>query len=395
MLCRAVERAAEQIDVPFTVGGGVRRVGRVRELLLAGADKVSLNAPPWRRPGLIEGGSRALRIAVHRGARSTRGASPTAAGAHTSTAGASPTELGSDRLGQPRGRARRRRDPDDVDGLRRRAGRLRPRARARRSCEAVNVPVVASGGAGKPGAPRGRARGRRRGGARGVDLPRRNPHGRGDEGGLPRARAAHAMNVDPATLSYDGDGLVACICQDAGHGRRPDVRLGQSRGASSARSRPGAPGSGAVRAASSGRRARPAATSSQSSSVSADCDGERCSIASSRAGPPATRAARRAGARPRTLPGRARAHDRGAAATPIRRSYVARLLHGPREHAARKVGEEATEVLLAVPGSGRADRRGGRPRLPCARARGARRPGSARGLRRARAPPRRRSGGGG
>ncbi len=30
---------------------------------------------------------------------------------------------------------------------------------------------------------------------------------------------------------------------------------------------------------------------------------------------------------------------------------MARLLHGPREHAARKVGEEATEVLLAAPGS--------------------------------------------
>jgi phosphoribosyl-ATP pyrophosphohydrolase len=32
-------------------------------------------------------------------------------------------------------------------------------------------------------------------------------------------------------------------------------------------------------------------------------------------------------------------------------SYVARLLHAPREHAARKVGEEATEVLLEQPGS--------------------------------------------
>ena len=38
-------------------------------------------------------------------------------------------------------------------------------------------------------------------------------------------------------------------------------------------------------------------------------------------------------------------------ATPTRQSYVARLLDGPREHAARKVGEEATEVLLAAPGS--------------------------------------------
>ena len=50
-LLAPVERAAEQIDVPLTVGGGVNRVGRVRELLLAGADKVSLNT----------GGARAAR----------------------------------------------------------------------------------------------------------------------------------------------------------------------------------------------------------------------------------------------------------------------------------------------------------------------------------------------
>jgi imidazole glycerol-phosphate synthase subunit HisF len=52
-LCRAVERAAEQIDIPLTVGGGVNRVGRVRELLLAGADKVSLNTSALARPSLI------------------------------------------------------------------------------------------------------------------------------------------------------------------------------------------------------------------------------------------------------------------------------------------------------------------------------------------------------
>jgi len=34
-----------------------------------------------------------------------------------------------------------------------------------------------------------------------------------------------------------------------------------------------------------------------------------------------------------------------------RESYAARFLHGPREHAARKVGEEAVEALLAPPGS--------------------------------------------
>jgi phosphoribosyl-ATP pyrophosphohydrolase/phosphoribosyl-AMP cyclohydrolase len=42
--------------------------------------------------------------------------------------------------------------------------------------------------------------------------------------------------------------------------------------------------------------------------------------------------------------------SRGGAADP-RTSYTARLLGGPREHAARKVGEEAVEVLLAAPGS--------------------------------------------
>ena len=53
VLCRLVERAAEQIDIPLTVGGGISRVGRVRELLLAGADKVSLNTAALARPGLI------------------------------------------------------------------------------------------------------------------------------------------------------------------------------------------------------------------------------------------------------------------------------------------------------------------------------------------------------
>jgi cyclase len=53
VLSRLVERAAEQIDIPLTVGGGINRVGRVRELLLAGADKISLNTAALARPGLI------------------------------------------------------------------------------------------------------------------------------------------------------------------------------------------------------------------------------------------------------------------------------------------------------------------------------------------------------
>ena len=47
-LCRAVERAAEQIDVPLTVGGGVNRVGRVRELLLPAPTRSRSTPPRWR-----------------------------------------------------------------------------------------------------------------------------------------------------------------------------------------------------------------------------------------------------------------------------------------------------------------------------------------------------------
>ncbi len=52
-LLRAVERAADRVDVPLCVGGGVSSVAQARELLLAGADKVSVNSAPLDRPQLI------------------------------------------------------------------------------------------------------------------------------------------------------------------------------------------------------------------------------------------------------------------------------------------------------------------------------------------------------
>ena len=47
------EKVAEQIFIPFTVGGGLRTVEDVREALLAGADKVSLNTAALLSPSLI------------------------------------------------------------------------------------------------------------------------------------------------------------------------------------------------------------------------------------------------------------------------------------------------------------------------------------------------------
>jgi cyclase len=49
-----VSRTAEQVFIPLTVGGGVRREDDARALLRAGADKVSLNSAAVREPALLE-----------------------------------------------------------------------------------------------------------------------------------------------------------------------------------------------------------------------------------------------------------------------------------------------------------------------------------------------------
>jgi cyclase len=48
-----VARAAEQLFIPLTVGGGVRDAASARDLLRAGADKVSVNTAAVQRPDLI------------------------------------------------------------------------------------------------------------------------------------------------------------------------------------------------------------------------------------------------------------------------------------------------------------------------------------------------------
>ena len=48
-----IERVAEQVFIPLTVGGGVRAVNDVRRLLNAGADKVSINTAAINNPSLV------------------------------------------------------------------------------------------------------------------------------------------------------------------------------------------------------------------------------------------------------------------------------------------------------------------------------------------------------
>lgn len=48
-----VRRTAEQVFIPFTIGGGIRTVDDARTMLRAGADKVSVNSAAVARPELI------------------------------------------------------------------------------------------------------------------------------------------------------------------------------------------------------------------------------------------------------------------------------------------------------------------------------------------------------
>ncbi len=53
-MVETVERVAEALMIPFTVGGGVTSLDRVKRLLGAGADKISVNTAAVERPSLID-----------------------------------------------------------------------------------------------------------------------------------------------------------------------------------------------------------------------------------------------------------------------------------------------------------------------------------------------------
>lgn len=55
-----VRRTAERCFMPVTVGGGIRTVEDMREMLLAGADKVGINTAAVKDPGLVSAGAKAF-----------------------------------------------------------------------------------------------------------------------------------------------------------------------------------------------------------------------------------------------------------------------------------------------------------------------------------------------
>ena len=56
-MVQVVEKVASAIFIPFTVGGGIRSVEDIRKMLLADADKVSLNSAAVKNPKLIQEGA--------------------------------------------------------------------------------------------------------------------------------------------------------------------------------------------------------------------------------------------------------------------------------------------------------------------------------------------------
>ena len=142
-----VSRTAARVFLPLTVGGGVRSTGDMRKLLLAGADKCSMNSAAIARPDLIREaaekfGSQCVVVAVDarqcgpgrwevftHGGRNPAGLDAVAWCQQAANLGAGEILLTSmDRDGTGEG----------FDG-----------ALLRAVCGAVRVPVVASGGVGK------------------------------------------------------------------------------------------------------------------------------------------------------------------------------------------------------------------------------------------------------
>ena len=60
IMIETVRRVAEKIFIPFSVGGGIRTVEDMRQVLLAGAEKISVNSAAIRDPGIISRGAAAF-----------------------------------------------------------------------------------------------------------------------------------------------------------------------------------------------------------------------------------------------------------------------------------------------------------------------------------------------
>jgi len=146
IMLEVASRVAEQVFIPITVGGGVRTVADMRALLKTGADKIFINTAAFENPGLItEGadrfGAQCIVVAMDAKRRPEGWYEVYLHGGRTPT-GREAVSWAEE--AQRRGAGEILLTSMDADGTR--AGYDLPLTRA--IADAVNIPVIASGGAG-------------------------------------------------------------------------------------------------------------------------------------------------------------------------------------------------------------------------------------------------------
>ena len=150
-MLEVVRHTADQVFIPLTVGGGVRSVDDVRELLRAGADKVSVNTAAIKNPELLREmaeifGAQCIVLSVDaRRCRKEYAASGFEVTTHGGTESAGIDAIEWARRGEELGVGEILLNSMDGDGTK--EGFDLELLRAVRA--AVTIPVIASGGAGK------------------------------------------------------------------------------------------------------------------------------------------------------------------------------------------------------------------------------------------------------
>ena len=144
-----VRRTADEVFIPFTVGGGIRRTADMRLMLESGADKVSINSAAVADPALIEQGahrfgSQCIVVAIDAKARLLGDGAGFEVYTHGGRRPTGRDAVAWAREAVERGAGEILLTSMDTDGHQ--GGYDIPLLRA--ICGAVSVPVIASGGAG-------------------------------------------------------------------------------------------------------------------------------------------------------------------------------------------------------------------------------------------------------